>query len=440
MTSAESWCVIGGGVLGLTLAARLAGSGRDVTLLEASDRLGGLADAWQVGEITWDRHYHVTLLSDVHLRNLLTELGLHDDLQWGTTRTDFYTNGRFDPLNNAIDYLKFPPLGLIDKVRLAGTILYASRIEDGRPLEKVPIADWLTKLSGRRTYEVIWRPLLRAKLGENYRQASAAFIWAIIRRLYAARRSGMKTEMFGYIDGGYDRVFKRFAQVLGERGVNVRTSSPVRRIAAKDGRLVVETALGPQEFDRVVVTTAAPLAARICEGLSDDEKARLNGILYQGIICASVVLKRPLHQAYITYIADDTVPYTAVIEMSALVDRDKQLGGNTLVYLPRYVKSDDPMFEASDADIQTSFQAALLRMYPELKPDDIVAFKISRVRQVLAVSTLNYTDRLPPKMTSVPGLSIVNSAHIVNGTLNVNETVKLAQDVLPQLLAASPGR
>lgn len=440
MTTAETWCVVGGGALGLTLALRLAENGRKVTLLEASDRLGGLADAWQVGALTWDRHYHVTLLSDSYLRGLLGDLGLADELVWGSTRTDFYMNGRFDPLNNAIDYLKFPPLGLIDKMRLAATILYASRIDNSRRLEKIAIEDWLTRLSGRRTYEVIWKPLLRAKLGENYKKASAAFIWAIIRRLYAARRSGLKTEMFGYIDGGYARVFKRFSQVLQEKGVELATGTPVRRVAANGRMLSVETPKGVRTFDRVVVTTAAPLAVRMCAGLQPEETAKLNGILYQGIICASVVMSRPLRGAYLTYIADETVPYTAVIEMSALADRDKQLGGHSLIYLPRYVGSGDPMFEMSDNDIEASFLPALLRMYPEVSRADITAFKVSRVRQVLAISTLNYSEKLPSITTSIPGLSIVNSAHIINGTLNVNETIKLAHDSLPELLARPPAK
>lgn len=421
--------------MGLTLALRLAERGKKVTVYEASDRLGGLADAWQVGDLTWDRHYHVTLLSDAHLRQLLKDLGLENDLIWGTTKTDFYTGGRFSPLNNAIDYLKFPPLGLIDKVRLAGTILYASRIADGRPLEKIPVATWLTKLSGRRTYEEIWQPLLRAKLGDNYKQASAAFIWAIIRRLYAARRSGLKTEMFGYIDGGYHKVFARFAEVLAAKGVGVRLNAPVSDIRSAPTGLEVESKGATASFDRVVVTTATPLAARICSSLTDAERRKLDGFLYQGILCASVVLKRPLRGAYITYIADPSVPYTAVIEMSALVDKDRQLGGNALVYLPRYVTADDPFLQSSDAEIEERFRAALQRMYPDLKPNDILAFRLSRVRQVLAVSTLNYTENLPPVETSVPGLSILTSAHIVNGTLNVNETVALVETALPGLLA-----
>ena len=43
-------------MLGLTLALRLRDQGKDVTVLERADAIGGLAAAWQVGEITWDRH------------------------------------------------------------------------------------------------------------------------------------------------------------------------------------------------------------------------------------------------------------------------------------------------------------------------------------------------------------------------------------------------
>lgn len=48
--------VVGGGILGLTVALRLAQRGDDITVVEAAEDLGGLASAWQVGDITWDRH------------------------------------------------------------------------------------------------------------------------------------------------------------------------------------------------------------------------------------------------------------------------------------------------------------------------------------------------------------------------------------------------
>jgi hypothetical protein len=56
------------------------------------------------------------------------------------------------------------------------------------------------------------------------------------------------------------------------------------------------------------------------------------------------------------------------------------------------------------------------------------------VRHVFALSTLNYSRRVPRVETSIPGLLLVNSSQIVNGTLNVNETVRLAEESLPAIL------
>ena len=197
------------------------------------------------------------------------------------------------------------------------------------------------------------------------------------------------------------------------------------------------TPKGTQTFDRVVVTAAGPHAARMAKGLSEGEKERLNGIVYQGIICASALIDRPLAGYYLTYITDGSIPFTAIVEMSALVDKEENFGGASLVYLPRYVTADDPYWQLDDAEIERRFVAGLARIYPDLAPANIRSFRVSRVRQVYAISTLNYSDRLPPMITSVPGLYIVNSAHIVNGTLAVNESVALADRATPELLAAA---
>jgi protoporphyrinogen oxidase len=325
---------------------------------------------------------------------------------------------------------------LLDKLRLGATIFYASRVKDWKQLEHIPASDWLKRWSGRRTYEKIWLPLLRAKLGENYQHASAAFIWAIIARMYAARRTGLKKEMFGYVRGGYARILARFAAVLRAEGVTIKLGRAVTLVQpSPHGKVQVRYGNGQQEvFAQVALTGAAPLAARICPSLSPDESARLNGIRYQGLICASLLLDRPLAGFYVTNITDAWVPFTAVIEMSALVDR-QHFAGQHLVYLPKYVRPDDPAFALSDGAIEEQFVAALLRMYPHLQRSHIGCFRLSRVRQVLAVPTLNYSEQLPPMTTSVPGVHIINSAHILNGTLNANETVLLAEQAAARLLA-----
>lgn len=425
-------------MLGLTLSLRLAQRGSRVTLLEASDRVGGLADAWELGDVTWDRHYHVTLMSDSRLRAILAELQLDDQMRWSRTRTGFLVDGQLTSMSGLADFLRFPPLRFIDKLRLGWTIWQASRRDDWQTLEKIPVADWLIKHGGRRTFNQIWLPLLKAKLGDAWQRTSAAFIWATIQRMYAARRTGLKYEMFGYLPGGYARLLSAFQAHLQTLGVDVCVNHPVRRIERDDdGGYAVTGADGEvSTFDRVVVTLPAPTAARVCPQLSEDEIARLADVEYLGIICASVLMKKPLAGYYVTNITD-AAPFTGVIEMTALVD-PAELGGRTLVYLPKYLTADDAAWSKSDDEVRVEFIAALERLFPNFDADDVLAFRVSRVRNVFALSTLNYSRRVPPIETSSPGLFIVTSAQIVNGTLNVNETIRQAESSLDTLCQPLP--
>ena len=435
--AAPHWAIVGGGMLGLTLAYRLRQAGQRVTVLEAAPSLGGLASAWQVGDVVWDRSYHVIMLSDARLRALLSELGLEEEIRWSITKTNFFTGSAMYPLNNSVDYVRLPVLGLIDKARLAATIILGSRIENGRPLEKLSAEAWLTRWSGRTTYQNLWRPLLRSKLGSNYSKASAAYIWSVIRRFYAARRGGLKTEMFGYVPGGYRRILTSLSEKLEAQGVALETGVPVTAVEADRTGFRVTAGGEERRFDRVINSCAAPIATRVCGGLSEAEKQQHNAILYQGIVCASLLLERPLGGAYLTYITDESIPFTTVIEMSSLIDQT-ETAGRHLVYLPKYLPLDDPLLEASDAEVEAAFLPALLRMFPDLSREEIKAFKVTRTRHVLAVSTLDYSAKLPPMATSLPGLYIVNSAQIVNGSLSVDESVNLANEAAASLMAAEP--
>jgi len=419
--------IVGGGILGMTLALRLQSDRCAITIIEGGAAPGGLTQSQTIGGYTWDRFYHVILRSDQHLHALLDELDLTSVLRWSTTRTGFYTDGQLHSLSNSLEFFRFPALSPLDKLRLAVTVLYASRVQDWRPLERIRVEEWLRRLSGNRTFERIWLPLLKSKLGQNYQLASASFIWATIARMYAARRSGLKREMFGYVDGGYERVLRQFRARLEARGVETLCGRPAISIHDDGDRVRVRLAGGEvRTFDRVVLTVPCPRVDALCLQLSPEERARLGKVVYQGIICASALLRKPLAGFYITNITDSWVPFTAVIEMTSLVDRS-QFGGNALVYLPRYLVQNDPMWNESDDSIRERFLSALNRMYPGFQREDVLAFQVARVKEMLALTTLNYSEEaLPPVRTSLPNVFIVNSAQIVNGTLNVNETIALA--------------
>jgi len=424
----RSWAVVGGGLLGMTVALRLAERGERVTLLEAADALGGLAAPWRLGDVTWDRHYHVTLSSDAATRGLYRLLGLEDAVVWAAAQAGVYAGGRLLPCSTPLDYARLPFLGPVAKARVAATLAAGALRRDGRPLEAVPVEAWLRRWSGAQATERLWLPLLRAKLGDNARLASASFLHATIARLMRARRAGLTADLFGYVRGGYATTLAAYARLLADAGVSIRTGVQVAEVRGGD----VELGDGSvTSYDEVVLTVPAPVAARVVAGLAPDELARLRGVTYQGIVCASLLLRRPLSPYYLTYITDPA-PFTAVVEMTALVD-PAELGGHALVYLPRYVPSSDPWLARDDAAVRARFLPALRRMHPALTDEDVLAFRVSRVPHVMPVPTLGYSDRLPPVRTSVPGVSLVTSAHLVNATLNVDETLALADRLLPEL-------
>jgi protoporphyrinogen oxidase len=257
--------------------------------------------------------------------------------------------------------------------------------------------------------------------------------------MYAARRSGLKREMFGYVPGGYARILDALRERLTENGVYLMLGTRVRRIESDPPvGVTVETGSGSRiQFDRVVLTVPTPTAAYLCPGLTDDEQSRLGSVEYLGIVCASVLLKKPLAGYYVTNITESWVPFTGVIEMSALVGRE-QFGGHTLVYLPKYLPSGDSAFTESDEVWQETFLGALYRMYPELSEDDVLSFRVSRERYVQPLWTLGYSKNIPSKTTSLPGVFVVNSAQITDAIPTVNQAIRLADESLPALLGGDP--
>jgi protoporphyrinogen oxidase len=435
MLEKKKWAIIGGGILGMTLALRLRQNGDTVIIYESADKTGGLTSSWEMDGTVWDRYYHVILMSDLNTRKVLTEIGLENELRWVETKTGFYSGGKLYSMSNIIEFFKFPPINIIDKFRLGVTIFIASKIKNWQRLENILVADWLTKWSGKRVFEKIWLPLLKAKLGENYKSTSAAFIWTTIQRMYAARKSGLKKEMFGYVTGGYEKINQRFTDHLLSSGVTIEYNSKVNSVKkTQNGKLEVVRGNKTETFDSVISTLSSQASVMIANDLTPDEKKKHNDIKYLGVICPSILLRKPISPYYVTNITDTWPPFTGVIEMTALIDK-KEVDGKHLIYLPKYVNPDDPLFDKDDAGLKKIFLGALLKMYPELTAEDLIFWGVSKARVVFALPTINYSKSIPGINTSIDNYYIVNSAQIINGTLNVNETIQVAEKKLNEILS-----
>ncbi|MEM9411140.1 MAG: FAD-dependent oxidoreductase, partial [Planctomycetota bacterium] len=102
---------------------------------------------------------------------------------------------------------------------------------------------------------------------------------------------------------------------------------------------------------------------------------------------------------------------------------------------PKYVPAGHPLFEKTDAQIETEFISALEKMYPNFSRKQISAFNVCRTQLVMAIPTREYSQSLPSQKTSVDGMYLVNSSYILKGNLNVNETIEIAENAYRELIS-----
>ena len=421
--------IIGGGMMGLATAFYLNKKGVQVTILEIRKEIGGLSGSIEIlPGIRWDRFYHVILSTDKVLLEFLDEIGLSLDAYWRETKTGFYTDGQLHSLSSTAEFLKFKPLSFVDKLRLGIGILYSSKINNWRRLEKVYVKTWLVRVFGRRIYEKMWEPLLRSKFGSAKDQASAALIWAIIKRYYGTRHTSSKKELMGCVRGGYYSLLNHLNSCLSRYGTRIITNCDAEKVRVKKNTCIgVQTRSGePLDFDRVIATVPNQTIVRLVPDISPNFKSKLEAVNYLSIVCVTLVLKRSLTPFYVTNLTDNGLPFTGLIEATNVIPKEN-LEGNSLVYLPKYLPLGDPYYKKPDHEILENFLKSLKRMFPDLLDKDIVSYTVNREPYVQPVQDIDYSQKISSIETPLKNFYMVNTTMILNSTLNNNEVIKLAR-------------
>lgn len=426
--AARDICVVGAGLTGLALGRKLAIDGHRVTVLESAREIGGLATWHDFGDFVWDRFYHVVLPTDGHLIGLIGELGLGKRLEWRRTRTGFFVDGRVHSISSNLEFLRFEPLSLISKARLAWTLLRGSRIEDWKSLETITVEQWLVRMSGQDTFDKLWKPLLLAKLGPHYSRVSAVFIWSYIKRLFSAREGSASSEQLGHVTGGYRSIMLELRAAIERAGGRIETDCRVDRIVPiATGGIDVVVSGESREFDHVVCTAPATVLRRIVDPALMVVDEPETATEYLGVVCVVVVSSAPISPYYVVNVADDSIPFTGVIGMSTVV-APTNTADRHLTYLPKYMLSTDAELQADDAHFVEPFLEGLGRIFPEFNRDTVCAVHVNRATRVQPLQTLNYSRSVPAMTSRHPGLFVLNTTQFVNSTLNNNEVVRAVND------------
>lgn len=433
--SADRVAVIGGGLTGLTLAYRLGRAGIGVDLYEAAPGLGGLAGDMEFDGERVDHFYHVILPTDDKVIDLAREVGLDaDSLRFVPTGVGFFHHGKMESVSTISEFLRFSLLSLPQRIRLGAFVAYCQRISGWEKIDHKPLAPWVIKLAGRGVYDRMWDKLLRAKFDDDVEGLSATWLWSRTRRMSGARRNGSQ-EFCGALTGGYQTLCDRLAERIREQGGTISTSTRVDSVEAGDPAVV--TVNGEARRYRMAVLTLLPPVARRLIG--DDAGTSLAGTpsRYLGIACVLLKTRRSMSPYYTINIADPEVGLTGIVETTRVIDPDNERG-YSLVYLPKYVNSDNPILDAPDEEIFDRFMAGFRRIFPDFDPQtDLIAHKVMRARLAEPVHGVGAGAGVPGIFDpGYPGLAFASTAHIFPTVVSGQATIGLADRALEDILPA----
>ena len=422
--------IIGGGIMGICLGYYLSKQGAAVEIFEASPTVGGLAGSTSLADGTKvDRFYHAILSSDSHLSELCSELGIADQFRFKETRMGFFYRGRIHSMNNVVEFLRFPPLGWIDRFRLGLTVLYAQFISDWHKLESISVEKWLLTLSGRGTYKNIWLPMLKAKFDGGFENTPATYIWSRLVRMKSTRKGANQKEQAGHLIGGYMTLVQALAKQIEAKGGRIYLQKPVSKVVIENGRAAgILSKDELHSFDLVISTLQPPVFQRMLPDAPAEYRDLLGHTEYLGIVCPLLVLDRPLSGYWTINLTDDSLPFTGIIETTSYID-PKYVGGHHLIYLPKYTAPNSSFQKYSDEEIKELWLKHLETMFPQFQRSWIRFFNVYRERYVEPLHTLNGTHLIPPIDAPVENLYLASNAQIYPALTNGESISRKAQEV-----------
>lgn len=420
--------IIGAGMTGLALAYELGRQGRQVTVFEKENTIGGLAGSLEVDGISIDKYYRHIFPSHDELLASIADLGLKGRLIFRKAPMAYFSQGKIYPLNSALDLLRFKPLNFLDRVRVGLSASALLTEKDWQTFDRLSARDYLEKKCRSRGFQVFWEPLLKNKFGDFSGYVSAAWLHD---RVLSRSRSGLSgaSGKLGYLEGGFSWLFARLAEEIGKQGGRIITGCPVSTIEPTGSGTGPFVLNGDRDhlYNSCMVTLPIPSFIELCPWLPGDYRNRLAAIDYAHSLCLILRLKEPLSPFYWLNIGDASFPFAVVVEHTNWMDK-KDYGGQHIVYLSRYVTSfKDDLWTAPDKVLFDTFCRFLKKIFPHFRESSVLGSHVCRDRYTQPIFKTHYSRSIPPFATPVKNFFLVNTSQFYPHSRCMNTSFIAAQ-------------
>ncbi|MBO4259126.1 protoporphyrinogen oxidase [Streptomyces griseorubiginosus] len=304
--------VVGAGVAGLAAAHRLLRRGAGVTVLEASDRVGGKLLPGEIAGVRVDLGAESMLARRPEAVGLAREVGLTDRLQPpATASASLWTRGALRPMPKG--HVMGVP-GTADA--LAGVLSDEGLARIGRDADlprtevgdDVAVGEFVAARLGREVVDRLVEPLLGGVYaGDAYRISMRSAVPQLfqvarthtsltegVREIQAKAAAGQQAgPVFMGIEGGIGTLPPAVAASVRARGGEIVTGAPVtelRRDASGGWRVVAGDRV--LHADAVIVAVPAPAAAGLLRGEAPEAAAELAAVEYASMALVTLAYRR----------------------------------------------------------------------------------------------------------------------------------------------------
>ncbi|MFC6230987.1 NAD(P)/FAD-dependent oxidoreductase [Paenibacillus allorhizosphaerae] len=422
--------IVGGGIAGTSAAYYLQKFlNAQVDIFERSNDIGGLAGTIKVGDTLIEKYYHHIFTHDNFYLDLVNELNLEDKLIWKETKTGFFSNGKIYPFTTPFDLLKFDPLSFLSRIRFGLSTIIISRYKDVEKMENMTTEDFMVPIVGKQVWNVIWKPMLRIKFGENYNKIPAVWIWERIVQRFRSRTNGGQKELLGYMESSFHTFNEKLLEVIKKRGANIKLNANVEEIVIQNNKckgLKVDNEL--LEYNYVLCTAALPVFIDLIKGAPESYKEPLKQIKYDCALVALMTINKKLSDIYWLNISDNQIPFGGLIEHTNFISSENY-SGKTLLYFSKYLSVNDKLLTMKNEDIAIEYVKHLKKIYPDFKEEMIEDFVVSRDRYAQPIWPMKYSKIKPSYKTPIEGLFLANTSQIYPNDRGMNFSVKLGKQV-----------
>ena len=385
MVKKRNILVLGGGLSGLT-AARSLGKKHNVTILEKSPFLGGLAGSFKQGKDWIPFYYHHVVSHNTVTQKYMNRYKMLDDAFWQRVNIVIGANKKIHNITKVPGLLGFNYMTFPGRIRFGLFGLYAlfmmnpSKIPDDLDAET-----WLKKVAGNEVATKIFYNLYaRNKFDVPLSTISA-------KQLANRLKEREVYDDFTFPKSGLNPLIDGLEKDCLKAGVKIQKSVEITNIDMKKSEVTLK---GGKKYQADVIINSIPLPhfLKIAKGVPLRYKAQVSKIRYTPCVCIPFGTKEFLDKGhYWTNMFDERAQ--VIIQHSILCDKYE----DKVNWVIRYGGSAEDIGK-SDKELKELYLADVKKYYPDA---EFTWSKVFREHYAEPVYDKDYENYKPDYRTPV---------------------------------------